>query len=186
MIGCFVFSVACSSAPSETGFGLAEASFEQTGVVPVKVGALAPDFELQDQNGRLFRLSEFEGNYVFLNFWATWCPPCIEELPAMDALNNRWQTKPFTMIAVSVDNSWDEINSFLGRLNRSPSFLILHDPGKYVATEFFNIEKYPETFLIGPDRKVLKHYAGSFNWFSEKKIKDLEHIFGWTQALQSR
>jgi len=132
-----------------------------------------PDFELRDRSGRVWRLSDFRGNTVFLNFWATWCPPCIEEIPSMDLLNSRMRTRPFTMIAISVDESWGEIEGFLRRLNRSPSFLILHDPQKVYASGILGIEKYPETFVISKEGRLLKHYQGAVDWLSPKAVEEM-------------
>lgn len=154
--------VACEqskSPPIELGGKLAE-----DGISPPEQGELVPDFELQARDGQTYRLSDFEGSYVFLNFWATWCPPCIEELPSMDHLNQRLKARNFVMIAVSVDESWEEIDQFLARLNREPSFLVLLDAEKVVATEQYGTEKFPETYLISPQRRLLKKYPGAYDW----------------------
>jgi len=138
-----------------------------------KVGDLVPDFELPDLNGKLIRLSSLRGNYVFLNFWATWCLPCLEELPSMDALNQRWKAKPITMLAVSVDETKEAITNFLGRLNRAPSFLILQNPDHSVATKY-GTEKFPESFWIDPNGVLIAHYIGAENWAVEEQIRQLE------------
>lgn len=177
LLACFL--VACdSSQKQESVFGVSPGgAIKQDGVIRPKVGDIVPDFELYDRHGRLFRLSEFKDNIVFLNFWATWCPPCIEELPSMDALNHRLRTRRFTMIAVSVDDNWDDITRFLGRLTRDPSFLILHDPGKLVATELYGSEKFPETYIIGPDRRLLAKHKGALNWAQEESLQQIESLF---------
>lgn len=146
---------------------------------PLKVGELVPDFVLQDAQGRSFQLSSFRGNYVFLNFWATWCPPCIEELPSMEALNFLWRTKNFSMLAVSVDDSWEIIFNFLTRLSREPSFLILNDPSKNVSTGLFGTTKFPETFLIDPEGRLIKRFDGAMPWNSPQVIAELEALMGW-------
>src|ERR1051326_7887498 len=70
----------------------------------INVGQKAPDFSIKDQSGRLVKLSDFRGKVVFLNFWATWCQPCIREMPYMQKLNDRLKGRDFQMLAVSVDN----------------------------------------------------------------------------------
>ncbi|MDB5036904.1 MAG: alkyl hydroperoxide reductase/Thiol specific antioxidant/Mal allergen, partial [Bacteriovoracaceae bacterium] len=76
------------------------------------LGKEVPDFELEDSKGQKHRLSDFRGNLVFLNFWATWCPPCIQEFPLMEALNQKFKAKSFSMIGVSVDQSWVDMGPF--------------------------------------------------------------------------
>lgn len=142
-------------------------------------GKLVPNFRLRDLQGREFSLYELLnlGNYVLLNFWATWCPPCLDELPSMEDLNQRWKGRLFTMLAISVDDQPRDIQVFLDRLKpREPSFLILHDPGKMVANGLFGTEKYPETYLIGPDRKLLKKFVGPRHWTNPGVLAELESL----------
>lgn len=168
-----LFFWACDSS-SETESVSSEAELKTDGQIKPEVGDLVPDFQLEDAQGRVFRLSQFEGSLVFLNFWATWCPPCIEELPSMDALNQRFKAKAFNMLAVSVDDSWAEISRFRSRLSRAPSFLILHDPEKFVANQLYGTEKFPETFIIGPDRRLLRKFEGSVAWTQPELVELLQ------------
>ena len=156
---------------------MSQGKLKEGGVSPAVEGQLVPDFELEDQHGKAYRLSDFEGNIVFLNFWATWCAPCVEELPMMDSLNNKLRAKEFTMIAVSVDESWEEIKRFVQTLNREPTFLILRDPNKTIASKIYGSEMFPETYVIGKDRKLLKKYKGIKNWLDEKQVAFFESHF---------
>lgn len=140
---------------------------------PVKVGELAPNFQLSTREGSLIRLSDFRGQYVLVNFWHTRCPPCIYELPSMEELNHRLRTKPFNLLAVSVDPSWDLIDDFLARIGVSFSFAILLDSQSQVATGMYALDKYPETFLVDPEGLVLKHYVGGKDWVSEENFQEL-------------
>src|SRR5438552_2968552 len=72
----------------------------------INIGQQAPDFSVKDQQSRLFKLGDYHGKVVFLNFWATWCQPCIKEMPAMERLNQRFKDRRFQMIPISVDNEW--------------------------------------------------------------------------------
>ena len=87
----------------------------------VAVGSVAPDFELKDPDGKLVRLSDFRGKFVFLNFWATWCEPCVDEMPAMMTLNETLKDRDFHMLAVSVDTSWEVIEEFLRPVRAGPA-----------------------------------------------------------------
>lgn len=178
----FLFLIACESGGEKQNvFGLQSSPLVQQSKFknPLQIGELVPDFVLQDEKGRSFQLSSFRGNYVFLNFWATWCPPCIEELPSMEALNFLWRTKNFSMLAVSVDDSWEIIFNFLRRLSREPSFLILHDPSKSVSTELYGTTKFPETFLIDPEGRLIRRFDGAKPWNSPAVLSELEAIMGW-------
>jgi peroxiredoxin len=148
----------------------------QGAVSPPKIGEKVPDFVLKDRSGKTFQLSSFRGNLVFLNFWATWCPPCVEEIPAMEVLNQRFKAKKFMMIAVSVDDSWERIDTFLNALSHPPSFLVLLDEDKALTTGIYGTEKFPETYLIGPDGTLLKKFAGSYNWTDPKQLKEFETL----------
>lgn len=146
----------------------------------LREGDLVPDFSLQDLQAKSYRLYEFleAGNYVLVNFWATWCPPCLEELPSMEDLNQQWKGRLFSMLAISVDDEAQIVRDFLGQLGaRQPTFLILHDPGKLQAG-IFGTEKFPETYLIGPDKRLLKKFVGPRNWTSSETLLELEEAIG--------
>ncbi|MBN8554077.1 MAG: TlpA family protein disulfide reductase [Deltaproteobacteria bacterium] len=143
---------------------------------PPKVGQKVPDFILEDRTGKKYQLSSFRGNLVFLNFWATWCPPCVEELPAMEVLNQRFKAKKFMMIAVSADESWERVDTFMSELNRPPSFLVLLDPEKQLTTGVFGTTKFPETYVISPEGILLKKYEGSYNWNDPARLKEFEAL----------
>src|SRR5207237_4252384 len=68
----------------------------------VNIGQMAPDFTIKDQNGHTVKLSDYRGKVVFLNFWATWCVPCVEEAPEMEKLNNTLKDRKFQMLTVAV------------------------------------------------------------------------------------
>ena len=143
-----------------------------------KVGGVAPQFSLNDRTGKSFSLEQFRGNLVLLNFWATWCPPCVKELPSMEYLNQHFKAKNFTMMAVSVDESWAVIDEFFSNdrffSRRSPSFLVLRDPEKRVAEGLYGCTGWPETYIISPTGKLLEKFEGEVNWTDKKIIQKLE------------
>ncbi len=79
--------------------------------VELRVGEAAPSFKLPSKEGPV-SLNSFQGQIVLLNFWASWCPACVEEMPSLDRLNTLMQGKPFSLLAVSVDDHWKDIDHF--------------------------------------------------------------------------
>ena len=120
----------------------------------INVGQQAPDFSIKDQSGKVVKLSDYRGKVVFLNFWGTWCAPCVEEMPEMEIMYRAFKDRPFQMLAVSVDADWKVVNKFYGEHNLTlPSVL---DPGHQIAT-LYKVFKWPETFLIDGNGYVVKH-----------------------------
>lgn len=126
--------------------------------------AEAPDFKLPDLQGRQRSLRELRGKVVLLNFWFTGCPPCVEELPSLIELGRRMTGRPFALLTVSVDETADEVKSFLKKHGIAERDLpILLDPGKKVA-EAYGTSKFPETFLIDASGVVRQKFIFKRNW----------------------
>ena len=109
----------------------------------IQPGQEAPDFELADANGKKWSLRSLRGRPVLLNFWATWCAPCVEEMPSLEDLTKRVGDR-LTVLTVSVDESWDVVRRFFPQ---GTALSVLLDPSKEVPKRY-GTEKYPETFLI--------------------------------------
>src|SRR5262249_50978667 len=77
----------------------------------INIGQQAPDFSLKDENGHAIKLSDYRGKLVFLNFWATWCGPCVDEMPEMESMYKALKDRKFQMLAVSIDTDWDTVRS---------------------------------------------------------------------------
>jgi len=108
---------------------------------PPASDAPAPPFELLDLDGRTHRLSDFAGQVVVLNFWATWCPPCVEEMPSLQRLQDLLGDDGREVVAVSVDERYSDIPPFVAE--HGLRFLVLHDLGKRVsaATRCFSFPR---------------------------------------------
>jgi peroxiredoxin len=140
---------------------------------PQAVGEQAPAFELADLGGKKQRLAAHRGKVVLLNFWATWCPPCVEELPSLVALRRALEGKDFAVLTVSVDDSAAIVKSFfakhkrpLGREDRDPAALpVLMDPGKKVSASY-GTEKFPETYLVDRDGVARLKFVYKRDWSS--------------------
>lgn len=141
----------------------------------VKKGIPAPDFRLPDLNGQEVTLSQFRGKVVFLNFWATWCPPCIEEIPSINALQKKVQSNDFVILVVNIDQTDREnIKKFVD--SRGLDFRVLLDPKSDVSASKYGITGVPETFLIDRNGIVLERYIGPKNWTEEAFITYLNKI----------
>src|SRR3984885_11026643 len=102
-----------------------------TGSRPPRIGSSAPQFTVQDSD-RTVDLQQFRGQIVVLNFWATWCPPCVEELPSLITMQDRMKTKGVVVLGVSIDVDEDAYHRFLKL--RNVNFMTVRDPEQKVAT----------------------------------------------------
>jgi cytochrome c biogenesis protein CcmG/thiol:disulfide interchange protein DsbE len=138
---------------------------------PLRTGA-SPDFQLPDAAGRTVSLSQQKGHPVFLNFWATWCPPCVDEVPAIEDLARRLKGTDMRMLAVSVDDDWDKIRRFFAKGSDIGVLLdVSHDVPKKFGTE-----KYPETFLIDAAGRIRYYFINKRDWSRPEAIACLESL----------
>ena len=118
----------------------------------VGVGDVAPDFQLEDTEGNIVSLSGLRGKIVLVNLWATWCPPCREEMPSMERLNNAMAGEDFVMLAVNAEaNGKEVVPEFL---QKTPyNFPILYDD-QGVVQSLYGVSKFPESFIIRKDGTI--------------------------------
>ncbi|MCX8071651.1 MAG: TlpA family protein disulfide reductase [Candidatus Binatia bacterium] len=133
----------------------------------------APSFQVQTLDGRTVRLEDYRGRVLFLNFWATWCPPCREEMPSMQRVHQRFAQRPFAMLAISQDASPEPVRAFANSLRLS--FPIGLDP-KGELPERYGVTGFPETFIIDPEGKVVRHVVGPLEWDDPEAIAYLEEV----------
>jgi peroxiredoxin len=139
----------------------------------VSIGEAAPDVVLKDESGATVKLSDYKGKVVFLNFWATWCLPCVKEMPEMQAMNIAFKDRKFQMLAVSVDLNWEKVNSFYKQYGLDlPTYL---DPGHQVSNTF-KVYKFPETFIIDSNGYVVKHRIGEERWASPQSMAYVDSL----------
>jgi len=141
---------------------------------PVGRGSVAPEFALPRlAGGAPVDLESLRGRVVLLNFWATWCKPCEEEMPAMQRLYDALAPEGFELLAVSVDEDPSEVASFVERLG--VSFPILMDVDQGVARSYQTF-RFPETLLIGRDGVVVERYVGPKEWDAEPYVARLRKL----------
>lgn len=111
----------------------------------------APDFTLESRAGDNVRLEDHRGEVVMLNFWASWCGPCRQEMPLMDDIYSRYKDLGFTILAVNVDENRDEALRFLDKV--PVNYPILYDPQSSVS-ELYEVPAMPTTVMIDRDGKA--------------------------------
>lgn len=138
----------------------------------VRVGNMAPEFSLQDLSGKSVSLADLKGKVVFLNFWATWCPPCRTEMPSMEMLNEVFSGSDFVMLAVNIEKEGrTAVPPFL---ERNPhSFTVLLDLEEKVQRAY-GVYRFPETFLIDKEGRVARHYIGAYDWSAIDILKQIK------------
>jgi len=142
-------------------------SCDKFGLVGLKTGSAAPDFEVEGLDGARHRLSDFKGKVVFLNFWATWCAPCREEVPAIQSLHKKFlKQSDFVIMAIACDqNGRSDVEKFLsGNIVTFPVYL---DSETKIAMEY-GVSGFPETFIIDRSGKVAQKFIGPRDWDSPR------------------
>lgn len=125
--------------------------------IGISLGDIAPDFETVTDNGQPIRLSDYRGDIVLLNFWATWCGPCRIEMPEFEAIYTARKNQGFTIIAVNNQEPAAKVRSFRDEMN--VSFPLVMDEQASIQTQY-NIFSYPSTFILGRDGTILARHFG--------------------------
>ncbi len=133
----------------------------------------APDFSLKGVDGKTYSLSAYRGKAVLLNFWATWCPACVEELPGLQALAKRFKGN-LQIISVSIDASESPIKDFLSK--EPLPYPVLEDPDRKVAFDLYAVFALPVTFLIDKNGDLAGKYYGAQDWTSAKMIGKIKEL----------
>ena len=119
----------------------------------------APGFNLTDMDGEQHTLDDYRGKVIMLNFWATWCPPCLREIPSMESIYQDLGDKGFVVLAVNQFVSPDHVFAYMGQLSVYPTFPVLFDPDSRVS-ELYGVKGLPTTLLINRQGKVVYRAIG--------------------------
>jgi cytochrome c biogenesis protein CcmG/thiol:disulfide interchange protein DsbE len=141
------------------------------GAKPGLVGKAAPDFRVQDED-RAVALSDLRGKVVVLNFWASWCPPCIEEAPSLVAMQDKLRGR-VTVFAVSTDETREGYQKFLRE--QKANFLTVRDSAKN-SSMLYGTFGYPETYIIDARGVVRRKFIGPVDWTSPDIIQYLTSL----------
>lgn len=153
LAGCLaLFITACGEKPAAT------------------VGKPAPDFDTLDLDGKVWSLSKLKGKVVFINFWATWCSPCREEMPSMQRLYTKLPKDKFEMIALFNNDKKPAVRNFVSQLGLT--FPILSDEHNFAGTKY-GLTGLPETFIVDKQGVIREKIIGPAKWDSPENVEML-------------
>ena len=133
----------------------------------------APDFALTGEDGKRYRLSDYRGQVVVVNFWATWCPPCRYEMPAMERAHQKLKDEKIVLLAVNVGEDEETVFAFTGQY--PVSFPLLLDRDGAVVKQY-PVIGLPTTFVIDPRGKVTHRAVGGREWDDEALLDHLRRL----------
>ena len=143
-----------------------------SGSRPPHIGSNAPDFTVQDSD-RKITLSELRGKVVVLNFWATWCAPCIEELPSLVNLQQKMSNKGITVLAVSVDQDESLYRRFVQ--DHNVNLLTVRDANQK-SNNLYGTFKFPETYIIDRNGVMRRKFIGPVDWATPEVVDFLSKL----------
>jgi len=132
-----------------------------------------PTLELKDLAEAPHTLADYQGHVVLLNFWATWCVPCRDEMPSLRKLLQRLSGQPFAILGVNYGESRSRIDSFVGSM--SLTFPILRDP-RHEAVTAWRVHTLPASFLVGPDGRVRYWVVGELDWAADDVVARVRQL----------
>ena len=143
-----------------------------SGSRPPHIGSNAPDFTVQDSD-RKITLSELRGKVVVLNFWATWCAPCVEELPSLVNLQQNMRNKGITVLAVSVDQDESLYRRFVQ--DHNVNLLTVRDANQK-SNNLYGTFKFPETYIIDRNGVMRRKFIGPVDWATPEVVDFLSKL----------
>lgn len=125
----------------------------------------APSFELPDTDGKIHKLSDYRGKVIFLNFWASFCAPCVEEMPSMERLIRQYENQGLVMIAISHDTEKADMDGFMQQFlpGQRSAMTVLWDPTVSVAPTY-GTELIPETYVIDREGRIVARFVNAYDW----------------------
>jgi len=140
----------------------------------LKKGSEVPGLRLPALAGGEIDLQSQRGKVVVLNFWATWCPPCVAEMPSLERLHRALGPEGLAVVTVSTDEDEAELARFVSKL--ALTLPVLKDPGGRVAASKYHTTGYPETFVLDREGRLLEHVVGPAEWDSAERIAGFRRL----------
>ena len=133
----------------------------------------APSFVLPDLAGKVMRMEDLRGKVVLLNLWATWCPPCVDEMPTLEGLSKKMAGRDFVLLAISEDETPQNVGPWIEK--HGFTFPVLLDARGQVGADL-GITGYPETFIVDRTGRIVHHHIGYRNWAEPNIVAALERL----------
>lgn len=140
--------------------------------IPFGPGHPAPDFTLKDLSGKSVTLSDFKGKVVMVEFWATWCPPCVLAIPHLKKMHKKFDKEDFVLLAISIDSDLEKLKKFVAK--RRIAYPVLFSDKK--VERLFHVVNIPTTFLIDRQGNIAHQYMGFVPESAQYIEKDIESM----------
>ena len=146
---------------------------------PSPAGSLAflsavPSLPITDRSGGVTDLTDVKGKILIVHFWATWCPPCVEELPALSGFWEKYRGRDdIALYAISVDKDWKTVEGFSAK---NPHSLPLYLDSRAETAKRFGSEQYPETYIVNRNGRVLFRVQGPVSWNDPEVAQRIEQL----------
>lgn len=137
-----------------------------------KEGGRAPNFSIVTDQGRRVTPLSFGGKVLVLNFWATWCAPCVAEIPSLNEFQKRFAKPGVVVVAISVNKTQQKYRAFLDRIH--VSFETARDPSANISAEYGTFQ-YPETYII-KDGRIVRKFANAEDWTSDEMMQYIQSL----------
>ncbi len=147
--------------------------FMSTTLHAEEIAGMAPDFTLKSRSGENLKLSEYRGQVVMLNFWASWCGPCRKEMPLLEDLYRRYKDLGFTILAVNVEETSNDALEMLKEI--SVSFPVLFDNENKVS-DTYGVEAMPSTVLLNRDGKMRFVHLGYMPGYEQEYEQEIKRL----------
>lgn len=148
-------------------------AFENSYRTYLKEGMPIPHFEVRDLNNKIFTEKNFIGKVLVINFWASWCPPCIEEFPSLIELKNKFSDKDFELLLINVGEPYNSIKDFLNKNNYTVE--VYRDINQEVSKTFGTF-KYPESYIVDKKGIIRKKVIGQINWQEDMAVNFIKSL----------
>ena len=165
------------TAAMEPGMPIAEHTgqvSDDNTLVPIGRGP-TPPLSLRDDQGRRIDLGDLDGQVVLVNFWASWCGPCVREIASLTRLNERYRDKPFRILAVNIGESAEHVATFFDDRGITPSFDLLFDRDSEAA-KAWRVYAVPSTYLLDKEHRIRYGYRGALKWDKTSVVEIIDDL----------
>lgn len=164
LLAFLIYRLTPRSSGSDTVQQGADVQTQDNGAVqPASVHSSVPSFVLRTLQGKDVQLQSYKDKLILVNFWASWCGPCNEEAPSMEAMYQQLHKQGLVILGISIDHHVSQVKKFVKQY--SITFPVLLDTNENVASSY-GITGVPETFILDSNYKLIKHVIGPIDWSS--------------------